>query len=96
MVALVTGFWPPCTTPLSAAPAIGSVSVPLRNWLVEHPVTIAETQQSNAATEALLEIIPKIRFVIRCSRGLGKWIEKAMVRPIGLEIACGRILHPPR
>jgi hypothetical protein len=46
------------------------VSVPLTNWLVVHPVTKADTQQSSAATTALPEVIPKIRFVIRHSRGV--------------------------
>jgi hypothetical protein len=38
------------------------------NWLVVHPVTKADTQQSSAATAALPEVIPKIRFIIRHSR----------------------------
>jgi hypothetical protein len=58
------GFWPPCTTPLIAAPETGCMSVPLRNWLVEHPVTRADTQQSKTLAAALIEVIAKNRFII--------------------------------
>src|ERR1035441_6069835 len=64
------GFWPPYTVPRSAAPATGVVSGPA-NWLVEHPVTRADTQQSSAAIAALLEVIPQIRFIICHSMNLG-------------------------
>jgi hypothetical protein len=62
---------------LNSAPVTGSLSVPLRNWLVVHPVTKADTQQSTATAATLLKVIPKIRFVIRHSRGVAveevKW-----------------------
>src|ERR1035437_4450042 len=64
------GFWPPYTVPRSAAPATGVVSGPA-NWLVEHPVTRADTQQSSAAIAALLEVIPQIRFIILSLHGFG-------------------------
>jgi hypothetical protein len=46
------------------------------NWLVEHPVTRADIQQSSAATAALLEVIPQIRFIISSLHELGNSIVK--------------------
>jgi hypothetical protein len=52
------------------------MSVPLRNWLVVHPVTKVATQQSSAATAALLEVFPKIRFVISLLQRVGDGVEE--------------------
>jgi hypothetical protein len=61
------------------------------NWLVvEHPVTRADTQQSSAATAALLEVIPMIRFIISSLHGFGNSLVKVMVRPIFARIPCAQ------
>jgi hypothetical protein len=70
------------------------MSVPLRNWLVVHPVTKAATQQSSAAIAALLEVIPKVRFVISLlQRGWVMELKKTMVLPVCEEKTRAEILH---